>query len=413
MAAKRMSPHVDVSPRVIARFIIAYVVMLTVSCTPATNAFKIIPGVRGPEVTISLASVPAGYYAAPLATNPLDEEAAAAPFDIASLPALDAVTNPLVALADLPLTTSDGAVAQIPQGQPVGPLPDFRQARFDPGPAVSALAFRGQSGLDSFRAQQCLAAAIYYEAASESEDGQRAVAQVVLNRVRHPAYPNSVCGVVYQGTERGDRLCQFSFACDGSMARTPSSSGWATANRIARLSLAGYAYTPVGAATHYHTLAVNPYWNKSLTAVGVIGAHIFYRWGGNAGKPSAFYARYNGSEPIPGPKTPLYLQLRRQATPPVTPYPGITAGTIGTNATIAGATAPLPVPAPNASVAAIQASQDQSILAKQAALAQAQAARQASAQRKQVADDNRYVTGSLPESDVRPEYQGSGQWIGK
>jgi Cell Wall Hydrolase len=388
------------------------VLMLTVSCTPGLNAFKVIPGMRGHEVTVAVSDVPDGQYAAPLATTPLEAEGQAAPFDVASLPALDAVTNPLVAMADLALTSADGLMPQSPQGQPIGPLPDFRQSRFDPGPAVSALAFRGATGSDSFRAQQCLAAAIYYEAASESEEGQRAVAQVVLNRVRHPAYPNTVCGVVYQGTERGDRLCQFSFACDGSMARTPSAGGWSTANRIARLALAGYAYTPVGAATHYHTLAVNPYWNKSLTAVGVIGAHIFYRWGGNAGKPSAFYARYTGAEPMPGPKTPLYLQLQRNRAAPIpaSPYPGITPGLVGSNATIAGIAAPLPVPAPNASMAAIQAAQDQSILVKQAALAQAQAAK---LQRKRVAEDNRYVTGSLPESDVRPEFQGSGEWIGK
>ena len=73
---------------------------------------------------------------------------------------------------------------------------------------------------DRARALECLTAAIYYEAASESDDGQRAVAQVVLNRVRHPAFPGTVCGTVYQGSERAG--CQFSFACDGAMARAPS-----------------------------------------------------------------------------------------------------------------------------------------------------------------------------------------------
>ncbi|HLL58830.1 MAG TPA: cell wall hydrolase, partial [Allosphingosinicella sp.] len=102
------------------------------------------------------------------------------------------------------------------------------------------------------RSIECLTAAIYYEAASESDDGQRAVAQVVLNRVRHPTYPNSVCGVVYQGSERSTG-CQFSFTCDGSLARVPSIAGWARARRIAAAALAGSVYAPVGYSTHYHT----------------------------------------------------------------------------------------------------------------------------------------------------------------
>jgi len=94
------------------------------------------------------------------------------------------------------------------------------------------------SGVDRTRAQQCLTAAIYYEAASESEAGQRAVAQVVLNRVAHPAYPNTVCGVVYEGSERSTG-CQFSFTCDGSLARRPSQLFWDRAKTVARQALAG------------------------------------------------------------------------------------------------------------------------------------------------------------------------------
>ena len=79
-------------------------------------------------------------------------------------------------------------------------------------------AYRGRTALDRLRSLDCLAQAIYYEARSESEDGQRAVAQVVLNRVRHPAWPNSVCGVVYQGPMRAGGGCQFTFTCDGSLS---------------------------------------------------------------------------------------------------------------------------------------------------------------------------------------------------
>ncbi|MXO92760.1 cell wall hydrolase [Erythrobacter arachoides] len=155
------------------------------------------------------------------------------------------------------------------------------------------------SGRDHVRAQECMTQAIYYEAASESDAGQRAVAQVVLNRVAHAAYPRSVCGVVYQGSERSTG-CQFSFTCDGSLARRPSQTAWSRASRIAREALAGVVYAPVGTATHYHTLAVHPYWAPSLDTVTVIGAHIFYRWKGAAGQPSAFRAGYSGGEPAPG-----------------------------------------------------------------------------------------------------------------
>jgi spore germination cell wall hydrolase CwlJ-like protein len=151
------------------------------------------------------------------------------------------------------------------------------------------------------RSVECLTSAIYYEAASESEDGQRAVAQVVLNRVRHPTYPNSVCGVVYQGSERSTG-CQFSFTCDGSLARVPSAAGWARARRIAAAALAGSVYAPVGHSTHYHTYQVLPYWAASLAKTAVIGAHIFYRWNGGWGTPAAFRQRHAGAEPMPGPK---------------------------------------------------------------------------------------------------------------
>ncbi len=163
-------------------------------------------------------------------------------------------------------------------------------AAFGAGEAATAVPSR-MAALD------CLAAAIYYEAASESLTGQRAVAQVVLNRVRHPAYPNTVCGVVYQGSERRTG-CQFSFTCDGSLARTPSTAGWQRALGIAAAALVGYVEPSVGTATHYHTKWVVPYWSSSLTKLTNIGAHIFYRWNGANGLPGAFRQRYAGSEPL-------------------------------------------------------------------------------------------------------------------
>lgn len=155
------------------------------------------------------------------------------------------------------------------------------------------------SAVDKARALQCLTTAIYYEAASEPDQGQAAVAQVILNRVRHPAFPASVCGVVYQGSERP--VCQFSFACDGAMARTPSPTAWARARLAAARALGGFVFAPVGLATHYHTYAVTPSWNRTLVMTGVFGAHFFHRWKGWWGTGPAFHQAYSGVEPYPGP----------------------------------------------------------------------------------------------------------------
>ncbi len=162
-----------------------------------------------------------------------------------------------------------------------------------------AEAMRGftASGPSRAAAQQCLAEAIYYEAGYEPESGKRAVAQVVLNRMRHPAYPNSVCGVVYQGAN--DPVCQFSFTCDGSLGRRPSARAWADAQAVARDALAGHVEASVGSATHYHADYVVPRWAYSLGKVRQIGTHIFYRFNGGAGRARAFTQLYAGAERIP------------------------------------------------------------------------------------------------------------------
>jgi hypothetical protein len=125
------------------------------------------------------------------------------------------------------------------------------------------------------RSLQCLTEALYYEARSESDDGQRAVAQVVLNRVRHPSYPSTVCGVVYQGSARTTG-CQFSFTCTGVMGPIGEPAAWDRARRIAAAALRGSVYRPVGLAVNYHTTAIRPYWAPSLVRQTVVGAHIFY-----------------------------------------------------------------------------------------------------------------------------------------
>ena len=186
--------------------------------------------------------------------------------------------------------------------------------------AARPFALAGTS-LDRSRAVQCLTDAIYYEAASESDAGQRAVAQVVLNRVRHPAFPTTVCGVVYQGSEHGG--CQFSFACDGAMTRVPSRSGWARAAIVAAAALAGYVFAPVGLATHYHTYAVTPAWNRTLVMTDMVGAHLFHRWKGYWGTAAAFTQTYRGGEPLPGPQAPAPAPLPPTAVATTTLPPSI------------------------------------------------------------------------------------------
>jgi spore germination cell wall hydrolase CwlJ-like protein len=163
---------------------------------------------------------------------------------------------------------------------------------------AAPFALRG-TPTDKARALLCLTTAIYYEAAREPDEGQRAVAQVVLNRVRHPAFPATVCGVVFQGSER--RGCQFSFACDGSMSRAPAREYWLRASKVAAAALSGEVMAAVGTATHYHTYAVSPAWNRSLVMTANFGAHFFQRWKGHWGTLAAFTQPYRGHEPAPAP----------------------------------------------------------------------------------------------------------------
>ena len=233
-----------------------------------------------------------------------------------------------------------------------------------PNPAATSLAFRGRTGLDQLRSLDCLAQAIYYEARSESEDGQRAVAQVVLNRVRHPAWPNSVCGVVYQGPMRPGGGCQFTFTCDGSLAMRPAGIAWARARLLASEALAGRIFAPAGLATHYHTSAVFPAWAPRLVKTGVIGAHNFYRLPGAVGGPAAFNAAYAGSEPLPRPA--MTMRPRNSPTPD-----------------FAALLAPPATAAEIRSAVTVQSD---------------------------IPQDSRWTASNLPESTIREEFRQSGQW---
>jgi spore germination cell wall hydrolase CwlJ-like protein len=167
-----------------------------------------------------------------------------------------------------------------------------------PNPAAKPFSMASLDAATRAQALECLTSAAYYEAANESDDGLRSVAQVVLNRVRHPAFPATVCGVVYQGSTRTTG-CQFTFTCDGSLQRRPHAAGWARSRAIAEAALNGAVFAPVGLATHYHANYVVPYWASSLAKNGVVGTHLFYRWAGGWGRPAAFTQAHARHEPSP------------------------------------------------------------------------------------------------------------------
>ncbi len=126
-------------------------------------------------------------------------------------------------------------------------------------------------------AQRCLAAGIYFEARGEPIKGQAAVGQVILNRVRNPTYPGTICGVVYQNDHWRNR-CQFSFACDGIRDRVKSPGHWDMAEDVALAVTAGKIWIPeVGSSTHYHANYVRPNWARTMKRMNRIGRHIFYR----------------------------------------------------------------------------------------------------------------------------------------
>ena len=200
----------------------------------------------------------------------------------------------------------------------------------------AAQPFRLNGALEDSRDLECLTQAIYYEARGETPAGQAAVAQVVLNRARHPAFPKTVCGVVFQGAY-GGRTCQFSFACDGSMRKRREPGAWARAERLAARALSGSVMNEVGNATHFHTINVSPGWSPHLIRIGQVGLHIFYRFGGRGGAPGAFDRAPARSGPELGDR-PIYANLGMPGAP--VPYAAMAPST---EAVFIAATAQAPV----------------------------------------------------------------------
>ena len=220
--------------------------------------------------------------------------------DQSSPPAIEAEAP---ALPDLPAGGDDTIILSelsADDAQARNASIDF--AAVGPGKATP-FGFRG-SEADRVRARDCLALAGMAEAGGGDGD-QRAVMQVILNRVRHPAFAKTVCGVVFEGSQRPTG-CQFSFTCDGSLARRYSDAAWRNARARAEEMLGGATHAPVGNATHFHADYVYPWWSDRLDKVAQVGPHIFFRWRGFWGSRTALSARYGGGEPDP-------LRLRETA----------------------------------------------------------------------------------------------------
>jgi len=149
-------------------------------------------------------------------------------------------------------------------------------------PSSPSLTVAPMLATDRARALDCMSWAIAYEAAGQPIAGQEAVGQVILNRVRNPHRPKTVCGVVFEGSERRTG-CQFTFTCDGSLHRRLSEETMLTARSVASAVLDGAAPDHVGGATHYHANYVSPVWATTGRRVTQIGAHIFYEMPGDAG----------------------------------------------------------------------------------------------------------------------------------
>lgn len=126
------------------------------------------------------------------------------------------------------------------------------------------------------RERRCLSTALYFEARGEPRRGQIAVAQVILNRVRSPLYPETICGVVFQGQMR--KGCQFSFACDGHTDNPRNKELWASAQGLAKEVMTGDHWLPeVGYSLFYHANYVKPRWARHMRRIDKIGQHIFYK----------------------------------------------------------------------------------------------------------------------------------------
>lgn len=203
---------------------------------------------------------------------------------------------------------ADSEVGAVLTARPLDDLRTFDSSHFENAAGISAQV-------------DCLAQAIYYEARSEGFVGQLAVAQVIMNRVDSRHYPNTICGVVFEGSERTTG-CQFTFTCDGALGRKPKGTAWDQAQEIAAHILMNLAEDRTGGATHYHATYVDPVWSAGLIKTDKIGLHVFYRF--PRGSEWAKVRRASASRSAPAPVVAAAktkdlnaetLSVLREATP--------------------------------------------------------------------------------------------------
>jgi spore germination cell wall hydrolase CwlJ-like protein len=182
--------------------------------------------------------------------------------------------------------SANDAAANVKPGETVAGKGEVTGVDARPKSPAERLALAGPARA---KAEKCLANAVYFEARGEPVRGQIAVAQVVMNRVFSPFYPNDVCGVVYQNANR-HLACQFTFACDGIPDIVTEPDAWARAKHIARDMLEGKLWMPeVAKSTHYHAYWVHPSWVAEMKKMYQLGVHTFYRpraWGDGSNEPS-------------------------------------------------------------------------------------------------------------------------------
>ena len=228
------------------------------------------------RITVDVASFSKGFDGTRTRLAALANPQAAKPAAAGAVPAAPAANPVMVASID-PDSAALAAINSIVPDASI-PLPQtlstqLAYARED----VPATTFPAAPQYSS-RELWCMASAVYFEARGESYRGQVAVAQVVMNRLKHRLYPDTICGVVFQGESKRN-ACQFSFACDGRPETVTDKKSWAQAEEIAQKVTSGELYLPeVANATHYHASYVYPDWAPRLQRVTKIGLHIFYRF---------------------------------------------------------------------------------------------------------------------------------------
>lgn len=246
-----------------------------IATPPSSDQLAFAYAVGGAIVASELVPTDDDLLVAALSARPLPSPAAEPALVDANVPAGFAADAP-IAFADPDAADGFADPFQIlinPSAKPVAAiaLPDFSG---DHDWADNPIPASARSNAET----RCMAEAIYFEARSEPVRGQLAVAQVVVNRLKNPTYPSTVCGVVYQNQHMRN-ACQFSFACDGYREIIRDRSSWSTAQALAQAVLAGDSIylEEIGTATHYHATYVRPAWARQMQRMGQIGLHVFYR----------------------------------------------------------------------------------------------------------------------------------------